>query len=112
MKEAEGRERAGQEEERRQRAEAARAKAQQSHTDYSTAERTARNLYRSDPDARKRAADLVGAVVVTSGAEELARKAPCPDCRRDDVWWPLLPRGAGWGQCNHPSLFDYLEAMT
>jgi hypothetical protein len=119
LNDAQGRKRARQEEERRQRAEAARAKAQQSHTDYSTAERTARKLYRSDPDARRRAADLVGAVVVTSGAEELARKAPCPDCRRDDVWWPLVPRGAGWVQCNHrdscgyaASLFDYLEAMT
>lgn len=119
LNDAQAREWAWQEEQRRRRAQQARAKARSRHTEDSTADRTARDLCRSDPETRRSAADMVGAVIVTSGAEELARKAPCPQCGRADVWWPLVPRGAGYVQCNHKttcgyaaSLYDYLDATT
>ena len=55
---------------------------------------------RTDPAARQRVADLVGARVVG----DRARHAPCPACGRRSVWWQLQPDGtAGWARCNHQS---------
>ena len=119
LSDAQAREWAWKEEQRRRRAEQARTKARQRHDEESAANRTARALCRSDTDTRRRGADLAGGVVMVSGSEELARKCPCPQCGRASVWWPLVPRGAGFVQCNHrescgyaASLYDYLQAVT
>lgn len=52
---------------------------------------------RTDPAARERVAELVGATV--QGGK--ARRAPCPACGQRSVWWPLVPDGAGRAFCNH-----------
>lgn len=119
LNDAEARERAFHEERRQRRAAAARRKARSQAHEQKTAELTARQLIRTEPTARRQAAELVGAALVMSGAEELARHARCPRCGRDAVWWPILPRGAGWAKCNHrescgyaADLFEYLKEVV
>ena len=52
---------------------------------------------RTDPVARQRVAELVGARIMG----DRARQATCPACGRASVWWELQPAGAGWARCNH-----------
>lgn len=52
---------------------------------------------RTDPAARERVAELVGARIMGGRA----RHAPCPACHRPAVWFALVPTGAGWAYCNH-----------
>ncbi|MCK6527668.1 hypothetical protein L6R50_08925 [Myxococcota bacterium] len=66
-----------------------------------------------EPDARRRAADLVGAAV----RDGIARGGTCPQCGRPDVWWPVVPERPMGARCNHArscgwrgSLVDLVEA--
>jgi hypothetical protein len=61
------------------------------------ARRAARDVFRVDEDARRRAADWLGAEVTP----RRAHRVPCPDCGRPSVWFWLAPGALASAQCHH-----------
>jgi hypothetical protein len=72
----------------------------------------ARDL-RSDPDARRRAADDLGAVIAhRSGSGSCATCIPCPSCGTRSVWFPLAPSRMGGAACNHVQTCGWRGPLT
>lgn len=57
----------------------------------------ARHRLKVDPEARRRAADLLGAATTS----ERAWGIPCPRCGRNSVWFLLEPDRMASAACNH-----------
>lgn len=78
-------------------------------------EKEAARLLREDPDARLRAAELLGARVVQRAGGRVAIDVVCPACARPDVWFPVDASKMRGAACNHQEscgwrgpLFDLL----
>lgn len=60
---------------------------------------------KTEPEARRRAAELLGARWTREGT--VAAAARCPACGHFSVWWPIDPRGAGKALCHHRNSCDW-----
>jgi hypothetical protein len=64
-------------------------------------ERAARQRLATDPAARRRLADALGAVVRGAGRSERAEGILCLACRRPSAWFLIAPDRATRARCNH-----------
>jgi hypothetical protein len=64
-------------------------------------ERAVRRRLASDPDARRRLADALGATLRGSAGMERADGLVCPACGRSSVWFLLAPERATRARCKH-----------
>lgn len=58
-------------------------------------------LLKASPGAREKAALKAGAAVLGAGPSRRAKGAPCPQCGRRSVWWPIEPERWGGAGCDH-----------
>lgn len=73
------------------------------------AERSAAKILALDPDARLALAESVGADVLRAGGGAMiARRAVCPQCGKNDVWWAI---SRGWARCNHVNSCGYAAPL-
>jgi hypothetical protein len=64
-------------------------------------ERAVRHRLASDPDARRRLADTLGATLRGSAGMERADGLACPGCGRASVWFLIAPERATRARCKH-----------
>jgi hypothetical protein len=83
------------------RAEAARRWADRAGDDGDRAERRGFAALRSDPVARRQAADDLGAKISPRDGSDVAHGLTCPACGRADAWFVIEPRQAFGAYCNH-----------
>lgn len=66
----------------------------------------------TDPDARRRTAQALGAQVAGFGSAERAAGLACPSCGRPSVWFLIGPDRASRARCNHRGSCGWTGPLT
>lgn len=75
-------------------------------------ERATRERLASDPSARQRAAEALGAQIHGQGARARADHIPCPACDRPSAWFYIAPDRATRARCCHRKSCDWSGPLT
>lgn len=74
-------------------------------------QRAIRRRFSSDPVARRRVAEQLGARVTGKGSHERAEHLACPDCDRPSVWFWIAPDRASRARCRHERSCGWSDAL-